>query len=64
MPTYEYECSTCGGRTIVQQGVNEAPLSECPGDERGQYTMPCAGTLKRLLFATPGKVVGGTGGPR
>jgi putative FmdB family regulatory protein len=59
MPTYEYECDTCGGRTIVQQGVKDAPLVECGGDTRGQYIMPCRGKIRRLLFPVSAKFVGG-----
>lgn len=41
MPTYEYECLSCGNRFEVFQRMTEAPLQEC---------QECGGLLKRLIF--------------
>ena len=30
MPIYEYKCSDCGHVLDALQGVNDAPLEECP----------------------------------
>jgi putative FmdB family regulatory protein len=30
MPIYEYQCGTCGSRLEVLQGLNDAPLTDCP----------------------------------
>ena len=30
MPTYEYECSECGGRFERRQAISNAPVSNCP----------------------------------
>jgi putative FmdB family regulatory protein len=40
MPTYEYECETCGLRFEVRQSIKEEPLSECP---------ECKGKVHRVL---------------
>ena len=43
MPIYEYKCSDCGHLMDALQGVNDAPLTDCPA---------CSGTnLKRLISA-------------
>jgi putative FmdB family regulatory protein len=30
MPIYEYQCNTCGNRLEALQGLNDAPLTDCP----------------------------------
>ena len=30
MPTYEYRCEACGGKTEAFQRMSDAPLTECP----------------------------------
>ena len=43
MPIYEYKCSDCGHLMDALQGVNDAPLTDCPA---------CSGkNLKRLISA-------------
>jgi putative regulatory protein, FmdB family len=43
MPIYEYKCRDCGHWMDALQGVNDAPLTDCPA---------CSGTnLKRLISA-------------
>jgi predicted nucleic acid-binding Zn ribbon protein len=62
MPTRAYRCEKCKGEWEVDQKVDEPSLRECnavdvdaaPGDVK------CGGELVPLLFATPGKVRGGT----
>ncbi len=48
MPTYEYECRTCGRRFEKQQGINEPPLSECP---------KCGGAVHRLISGGSGFIM-------
>jgi putative FmdB family regulatory protein len=55
MPTYEYECRTCGRRFEEQQGMNEPPLEKCP---------KCGGDVHRLISGGSGFIMkGGQGGP-
>lgn len=30
MPIYEYQCDTCGHHLEALQGMNDAPLTDCP----------------------------------
>ncbi len=41
MPTYEYECETCGIRFERRQKIMDAPLEKCP---------ECEGPVRRVLF--------------
>ena len=43
MPIYEYKCSECGHVLDALQGVNEAPLEECPECSKS--------SLKKLISA-------------
>lgn len=43
MPTYVYECGTCGQVFEIVQRMAEAPLTECPAE--------CGGHVKRLIQA-------------
>jgi putative FmdB family regulatory protein len=53
MPTYEYECTKCGGRLEKFQSMTEKPLKKCP---------TCAtATLKRLIGAGAGIIFKGSG---
>ena len=45
MPTYEYECTTCGLRFERGQAMTDAPLQQCP---------ECGASVRRV-------VSGGTG---
>ena len=40
MPTYEYECESCGHRFEERQSLSEAPLSACPA---------CEGPVARIV---------------
>jgi putative FmdB family regulatory protein len=51
MPTYEYECLSCGRRTEVVQRFSDEPLRECPH---------CGGPLRRV-FHPVGIVLKGSG---
>ena len=43
MPIYEYKCSDCGHFLDALQGVNDAPLEECPECSKS--------SLKKLISA-------------
>ncbi len=50
MPTYEYECETCGLRFERHQGITEPPLTECPD---------CSGIVHRLVSGGAGFILKG-----
>lgn len=52
MPTYEYECTSCGHRFTRFQGINDALLTSCP---------ECKGQVKRLISGGAGVVFKGSG---
>jgi putative FmdB family regulatory protein len=52
MPTYEYECAKCGHLFEKFQGINDAPLKQCP---------KCRGRVKRLLGTGAGLLFKGSG---
>lgn len=52
MPTYEYECRTCGLRLEKRQSAEEAALTQCP---------QCGGKLRRLMSGGAGFVIKGSG---
>jgi len=52
MPTYEYECRECGEAFERFQGINEAPVAECP---------ECGGSVRRLISSGGGLVFKGPG---
>jgi len=54
MPTYEYQCETCGHRFEVFQSMNDAKLTDCQQPE-------CAGNVKRLLGTGAGLIFKGAG---
>lgn len=53
MPTYEYECTTCGQTLEVMQGMDEDALTTCTGAicERRDGKRKGRGRLQRVLFA-------------
>ena len=55
MPTYEYECSECGGRFERRQAISNAPVSNCPD---------CGGKVRRLISGGAGLLVKGGGRAR
>ncbi|MBI4372616.1 MAG: zinc ribbon domain-containing protein [Candidatus Omnitrophica bacterium] len=52
MPTYEYECETCGHRFEEFQSIKAEPLKVCP---------QCKGNVKRLLGTGAGFIFKGSG---
>jgi len=52
MPTYEYECLSCGKRFEVFQKITDEPLKTCPH---------CQKPLKRLIGSGSGIIFKGTG---
>lgn len=40
MPTYEYQCNSCGARFEREQSMTDASLKQCP---------ECKGKVQRLL---------------
>lgn len=50
MPTYEYECRSCGHRFEHRQTMSEAPIAACP---------ECGGEVARLVSAGAGILVKG-----
>ncbi|MFH0919425.1 MAG: zinc ribbon domain-containing protein [Fibrobacterota bacterium] len=55
MPTYEYECKSCGLRFERQQAITEAPLAQCP---------ECNGEVQRLVSGGTGFIFKGAGQAR
>ena len=41
MPTYEYQCKTCGHQFEQMQRFSDPPLTECP---------KCSGQVRRVIF--------------
>jgi putative FmdB family regulatory protein len=54
MPTYDYQCQSCGNRFEVFQSMNDAKLETCPDPA-------CAGPIKRLLGTGAGRIFKGSG---
>lgn len=50
MPTYEYQCDTCGRIFEVRQRISAAPLKTCE---------VCGGAVRRLLSPAPFILKGG-----
>ena len=63
MPTYEYECETCGHQFEIFQSMNDRRLSRCPADlcparavkDKGK------GKVRRLLGTGAGVIFKGSG---
>ncbi|HOO40277.1 MAG TPA: zinc ribbon domain-containing protein [Syntrophales bacterium] len=53
MPTYEYECGTCGLKFERWQGINDASPVVCPD---------CSGKVKRLVSGGIGFILKRSGG--
>jgi len=51
MPTYEYECETCGKRFEKRQAITEASITECP---------ECHGNVHRLVSGGAGFILRGS----
>ncbi len=52
MPTYEYECSSCGHRFEVFQSIKDRPRRKCP---------ECGKGVKRLIGAGSAVIFKGSG---
>ena len=52
MPTYEYECKTCGHRFDVFQSMKDDPLKTCP---------KCGKELRRIINGGTGIIFKGGG---
>lgn len=52
MPTYEYECSSCGHIFEAFQSMSDAPLTACP---------ECGKVVKRRIFGGTGVIFKGSG---
>jgi len=52
MPTYEYECKTCGYYYEKNQTMSENPDTQCP---------QCGGLVKRLISGGTGVIFKGSG---
>ena len=52
MPTYEYECESCGHRFEKRQSMSDKPLKTCP---------KCGQPVRRLIGAGAGLIFKGGG---
>jgi len=52
MPTYEYECTSCGERFERYQAITDASFEECPD---------CHGEVRRLVTGGAGFILKGAG---
>jgi putative FmdB family regulatory protein len=52
MPTYEYECKSCGHCFEVFQAMSDAPVKDCP---------ECGKEVRRLIFGGTGVIFKGSG---
>ncbi len=52
MPTYEYECSSCGCKFEEFQGIMDKPIRTCP---------KCGGEVRRLISGGGGLIFKGSG---
>ena len=54
MPTYDYECQTCGHAFEARQSMNDPHLTDCPVEG-------CAGPVKRKIGIGSGFIFKGSG---
>jgi len=52
MPTYEYECESCGYRFEEFQKMTDEPIKECP---------LCGGKVRRVISGGTGVIYKGSG---
>ncbi|MCK9431626.1 MAG: zinc ribbon domain-containing protein [Candidatus Omnitrophica bacterium] len=52
MPTYEYECTSCGHHFEILQKMSDKPKTKCP---------ECGKKLKKLISSTGGFIFKGPG---
>ncbi|MBE7497935.1 MAG: zinc ribbon domain-containing protein [Verrucomicrobiaceae bacterium] len=54
MPTYDYECQTCGHHFEARQSMKDPHLTDCPQEG-------CVGPVKRKIGVGAGFIFKGTG---
>ncbi|MBE2284234.1 MAG: zinc ribbon domain-containing protein [Prosthecobacter sp.] len=54
MPTYDYECQTCGHQFEAKQSMKDPHLTDCPQQD-------CAGPVKRKIGVGAGFIFKGNG---
>lgn len=54
MPTYDYECQTCGHQFEARQSMKDPHLTDCPQQD-------CAGPVKRRIGVGAGFIFKGSG---
>jgi putative FmdB family regulatory protein len=54
MPTYDYQCQTCGHQFEARQSMKDPHLTDCPKED-------CTGPVKRLIGAGSGFIFKGSG---
>ncbi len=54
MPTYDYECQTCGHLFEAKQSMKDAHLTDCPQEA-------CPGPIKRKIGLGAGLIFKGSG---
>ncbi len=54
MPTYDYECQTCGHQFEVKQSMKDPHLTDCPQES-------CPGPIKRKIGLGAGLIFKGSG---
>lgn len=54
MPTYDYECQSCGHHFEARQSMKDPHLTECPQES-------CAGPVKRKIGVGAGFIFKGSG---
>ncbi|MBN2030227.1 zinc ribbon domain-containing protein [bacterium] len=52
MPTYEYECTSCGHHFTRSQKMTDKPVQVCP---------ECSGQVRRLITGGAGVIFKGSG---
>ena len=52
MPTYEYECKSCGHGFEIFQAMSDDPVKDCP---------ECGKEVRRLIFGGAGVIFKGSG---
>jgi putative FmdB family regulatory protein len=52
MPTYEYECLSCGHKFEVLQSIKDKPITKCP---------ECSKKVKKLISSAGGFIFKGPG---
>jgi len=61
MPTYEYECETCGHRFDLFQSMNDKRLTRCRAEVCPSAKTRGKGKVKRLLGTGAGVIFKGSG---